>query len=143
MATSTTNQNGNGKENLNPPSPPTESIHSAREGWLHVKQTIVDCRRSTDRSWRQLWTRIRSGQVSFYREKPSGNGGAPGPDDMVLDLRNCSIEVAIYYTKRKHVLRLSTSNGLCEYLLQCEDNNDMVHWLDSFQQVIYFLNLKL
>lgn len=57
---------------------------------------------------------------------------------MMIDLRGCTVEVAVYYTKRKHVLRLSTFNGLCEYLMQCEDNNDMVLWLDTFQQVFSF-----
>ena len=55
---------------------------------------------------------------------------------MIIDLRGCTVEVAVYYTKRKHVLRLSTFNGLCEYLMQCEDNNDMVLWLDTFLQVL-------
>jgi hypothetical protein len=39
-------------------------------------------------------------------------------------LRGCTVEVAVYYTKRKNVLRLSTFNGLCEYLMQCEDSSD-------------------
>ncbi|XP_032780420.2 rho GTPase-activating protein 21 isoform X10 [Daphnia magna] len=137
--------------------PPSPSETEGREGWLYVKQTIIDCRRSTDRSWRQMWTRIRCGTVHFTRDRnvasssastangtgsSSNNSGSnnssftpgTGADDMVIDLRGCTVEVAVYYTKRKHVLRLSTFNGLCEYLMQCEDNNDMVLWLDSFQQ---------
>lgn len=105
-----------------------------------------------------MWTRIRCGTVHFTRDRNaassssstangtgsnSNNSGSnnssftpgTGADDMVIDLRGCTVEVAVYYTKRKHVLRLSTFNGLCEYLMQCEDNNDMVLWLDSFQQV--------
>lgn len=128
-----------------PPSP-SETEPQGREGWLYVKQTIIDCRRSTDRSWRQMWTRIRSGTVHFSKDRAANNSNnnnnnnnsnsAQGTaDDMMIDLRGCTVEVALYYTKRKHVLRLSTFNGLCEYLMQCEDNNDMVLWLDSFQQV--------
>lgn len=150
--------NNKDSHQLNPPSP-SEPHPTGREGWLNVKQTIVDCRRSTDRSWRQMWTKIRSGQVTFCRDRNassnsgggvgggsnggSGGGGGGGnnssgdSNDMTLDLRGCTVEVAIYYTKRKNVLRLATSNGLCEYLLQCEDGNDMVLWLDSFQQVCF------
>lgn len=118
-----------------------------REGWLYVKQTIADGRRSTDRSWRQLWTRLRHGAVQFARDRAGVNGAAAATAaaagqsgglcdlDVVIDLRGCTVEVASYYTKRKHVLRLWTANGLLECLLQCEDNNDMVHWLDSFLQV--------
>lgn len=132
-----------------PPSPSETELLQGREGLLCVKQTIIDCRRSTDRSWRQMWTRIRSGTVHFSKDRGAANtsnnnnnnnnssnsGQTTGADDMIIDLRGCTIEVAVYYTKRKHVLRLSTFNGLCEYLMQCEDNNDMVLWLDSFQQV--------
>ena len=130
-----------------PPSP-SESEPQGREGWLCVKQTIIDCRRSTDRSWRQMWTRIRSGTVHFSRDRGSSNSSSnynnnnnssatsSTADDMIIDLRGCTVEVAVYYTKRKHVLRLSTFNGLCEYLMQCEDNNDMVLWLDTFLQVL-------
>jgi hypothetical protein len=148
--TSKSQQQGGGGDSsgAHPPSP---SEAEGREGWLYVKQTIIDCRRSTDRSWRQMWTRIRSGTVHFTRDRNtamasngnnsyssynSNSGSTPGAgaDDMMIDLRGCTVEVAVYYTKRKNVLRLSTFNGLCEYLMQCEDSNDMVLWLDSFQQ---------
>ncbi|XP_046460145.1 rho GTPase-activating protein 21-like isoform X11 [Daphnia pulex] len=148
--TSKSQQQGGGGDSsgAHPPSP---SEAEGREGWLYVKQTIIDCRRSTDRSWRQMWTRIRSGTVHFTRDRNtamasngnnsyssynSNSGSTPGAgaDDMMIDLRGCTVEVAVYYTKRKNVLRLSTFNGLCEYLMQCEDSSDMVLWLDSFQQ---------
>lgn len=127
--------------------PPSPSDSEGREGWLNVKQTIVDCRRSTDRSWRQMWTRVRGGTVHFSRgnntssssnNNNNSNSYSSLTDDMVIDLRGCTVEVAVYYTKRKYVLRLSTLNGLCEYLMQCEDNNDMAMWLDAFQQVFMF-----
>ncbi|XP_046455438.1 rho GTPase-activating protein 21-like isoform X2 [Daphnia pulex] len=138
--TSKSQQHGGGGDSsgAHPPSP---SEAEGREGWLYVKQTIIDCRRSTDRSWRQMWTRIRSGTVHFTRDRNtamasngnnsyssynSNSGSTPGAgtDDMMIDLRGCTVEVAVYYTKRKNVLRLSTFNGLCEYLMQCEDSSD-------------------
>ncbi|KAI9550295.1 hypothetical protein GHT06_001943 [Daphnia sinensis] len=149
---STAKSQQQGESNSSAAHPPSPSETEGREGWLYVKQTIIDCRRSTDRSWRQMWTRIRCGTVHFTRDRNATSSAAngtgsnsnnsnntsstpgTGADDMVIDLRGCTVEVAVYYTKRKHVLRLSTFNGLCEYLMQCEDNNDMVLWLDSFQQ---------
>ncbi|EFX62472.1 hypothetical protein DAPPUDRAFT_270361, partial [Daphnia pulex] len=119
--TSKSQQHGGGGDSsgAHPPSP---SEAKGREGWLYVKQTIIDCRRSTDRSWRQMWTRIRSGTVHFTRDRNtamasngnnsyssynSNSGSTPGAgtDDMMIDLRGCTVEVAVYYTKRKNVLR--------------------------------------
>ena len=113
--------------------PPSPSTPLCREGWLNVKQTIVDCRRSTDRSWRQLWTRLRGGQVHFMNQQTASDG-MPEASTMSVDLRGCTVEPATSYTKRKHVLRLATANGLCEYLIQCEDGQDLTHWLEAFQQ---------
>ena len=74
---------------------------------------------------------MRQGQLLFYRDRKDST------EEMIIDLRGgTTIEVALYYTKRKHVLRLCTANGLCEHLLQCEDNNDMVLWLQHFNVII-------
>ena len=126
----TTSSTPPAKEQQQPPSPSTPLY---REGWLHVKQTIVDCRRSTDRSWRQLWTRLRNGQVHFMSQQTVGDGVSEA-STMSVDLRGCTVEPATSYTKRKHVLRLATANGLCEYLIQCEDGQDLTHWLEALQQ---------
>ena len=108
---------------------------ATREGWLNVKQTIVDYRRSTDRSWRQLWAKLRMHYLHFFRDKKdSAHMIVPGTDEMSIDLRGSTVDVALDYTKRKHVLRLTTANGPCEYLLQCEDNNDMILWLQTLQE---------
>ena len=75
----------------------------------------------------QVWAKLRQGQLLLFRDRKDS------AEEMTIDLKGgTTIEVALYYTKRKHVLRLCTANGLCEHLLQCEDSNDMVLWLQHF-----------
>jgi hypothetical protein len=82
-----------------------------------------------------MWTRIRSGTVHFTRDRASSianngssssnnnynntnNSSTPGTgaDDMMIDLRGCTVEVAVYYTKRHGPLagRVPTGAGRCQ-----------------------------
>jgi len=64
---------------------------TVREGWLHVKQTLVEQRRSTDRSWRQLWAKLRAGQLRLWRDRKDALAGAA--DELAVDLRGSTCEV--------------------------------------------------
>uniref|UniRef100_A0A3B5MW79 PH domain-containing protein n=1 Tax=Xiphophorus couchianus TaxID=32473 RepID=A0A3B5MW79_9TELE len=45
-----------------------------------------------------------------------------------VSIRGCLIDIAYSGTKRKHTLRLTTQD-FCEYLLQAEDQDDMLAWI--------------
>lgn len=54
-----------------------------------------------------------------------------------INLRTSATNVAHDYTKRKHVMRLSSSItdvGCTELLLQADDTSSMVRWLKALQE---------
>ena len=51
----------------------------------------------------------------------------------MFDLKGATVDIACDYTKRRHVFRLSFQSG-AEYLLQCEDDNDMLRWMQLLQE---------
>ncbi|GAB1859722.1 Rho GTPase-activating protein 21 [Camponotus japonicus] len=104
-----------------------------REGTLHVKFTVLDGKRSTDRSWKQVWGVLRGPIIYFYKDRhsqsPSLSTENEGSAGQSVDVRCSVVDVAEDYTKRKHVLRVA--NPTAEVLLQTEDAASMALWLRS------------
>ncbi|XP_029169720.1 rho GTPase-activating protein 23 isoform X2 [Nylanderia fulva] len=104
-----------------------------REGTLHVKFTVLDGKRSTDRSWKQVWGVLRGPIIYFYKDRhsqsPSLSTDNEGNAGQSVDVRCSVVDVAEDYTKRKHVLRVA--NPTAEVLLQTEDAASMALWLRS------------
>ncbi|XP_070153965.1 rho GTPase-activating protein 23 isoform X5 [Polyergus mexicanus] len=104
-----------------------------REGILHVKFTVLDGKRSTDRSWKQVWGVLRGPIIYFYKDRhsqsPSLSTENEGNAGQSVDVRCSVVDVAEDYTKRKHVLRVA--NPTAEVLLQTEDAASMALWLRS------------
>lgn len=50
-----------------------------------------------------------------------------------IDIGHNCVEVACDYTKRKHVLRLSSPSSNSELLLQADDTLTMAHWIRDLQ----------
>ncbi|XP_063975013.1 uncharacterized protein LOC135161407 isoform X2 [Diachasmimorpha longicaudata] len=105
-----------------------------REGSLHVKFTVLDGKRSTDRSWKQVWGVLRGPILSFYKDRHSQSPSATSDGDagQNVDVRCSLVDVADDYTKRKHVLRVA--NPTAEVLLQTEDAASMGLWLRTLQK---------
>ncbi|XP_036147904.1 rho GTPase-activating protein 21 isoform X5 [Monomorium pharaonis] len=104
-----------------------------REGTLHVKFTVLDGKRSTDRSWKQVWGVLRGPIIYFYKDRhsqsPSLSTESETNAGQSVDVRCSVVDVADDYTKRKHVLRVA--NPTAEVLLQTEDAASMALWLRS------------
>ncbi|KAL0130721.1 hypothetical protein PUN28_002385 [Cardiocondyla obscurior] len=104
-----------------------------REGILHVKFTVLDGKRSTDRSWKQVWGVLRGPIIYFYKDRhslsPSLSTESETNAGQSVDVRCSVVDVAEDYTKRKHVLRVA--NPTAEVLLQTEDAASMALWLRS------------
>ncbi|XP_018363761.1 PREDICTED: rho GTPase-activating protein 21-A isoform X2 [Trachymyrmex cornetzi] len=104
-----------------------------REGTLHVKFTVLDGKRSTDRSWKQVWGVLRGPIIYFYKDRhsqsPSLSTDSETNAGQSVDVRCSVVDVAEDYTKRKHVLRVA--NPTAEVLLQTEDAASMALWLRS------------
>uniref|UniRef100_A0A3Q4N9A7 PH domain-containing protein n=1 Tax=Neolamprologus brichardi TaxID=32507 RepID=A0A3Q4N9A7_NEOBR len=63
-----------------------------------------------------------------------GAGAGPGQvEHCPISIRCCLIDIAYSETKRKHTLRLTTQD-FCEYLLQAEDNDDMLAWIKVIRE---------
>ncbi|XP_020285089.1 uncharacterized protein LOC109855339 isoform X3 [Pseudomyrmex gracilis] len=105
-----------------------------REGTLHVKFTVLDGKRSTDRSWKQVWGVLRGPIIYFYKDRHSQQSPSLSTENepnavQNVDVRCSVVDVAEDYTKRKHVLRVA--NPTAEVLLQTEDASSMALWLRS------------
>ncbi|XP_076290476.1 rho GTPase activating protein at 19D isoform X8 [Lasioglossum baleicum] len=106
-----------------------------REGPLHVKFTVLDGKRSSDRSWKQVWGVLRGPILCFYKDRHSQSPSLTNDGEGVaqsVDVRCSLVDIAEDYTKRKHVLRLA--NPSAEVLLQTEDAASMALWLRSLHE---------
>ncbi|XP_053667758.1 uncharacterized protein LOC128718106 [Anopheles marshallii] len=81
-----------------------------REGELHVKVTLIDGKRSADRSWRTIHAELRGHhlKLSLVREGKNSNQ-SPEPCG-TIDLTNFHVTEG-NYTKRKNVFKLTTAVG--------------------------------
>ncbi|XP_023288793.1 rho GTPase-activating protein 21-like [Orussus abietinus] len=113
---------------------PKDAEPVEREGSLHVKFTVHDGKRSTDRSWKQVWGVLRSSILYFYKDRHSQSPAVTGDGDagQNVDVRCSLVDVAEDYTKRKHVLRVA--NPTAEVLLQTEDAASMALWLRALHK---------
>ncbi|XP_078047202.1 rho GTPase activating protein at 19D isoform X2 [Augochlora pura] len=106
-----------------------------REGPLHVKFTMLDGKRSSDRSWKQVWGVLRGPILCFYKDRQNQSPSLASDGEGVaqsVDVRCSLVDIAEDYTKRKHVLRLA--NPSAEVLLQTEDAASMALWLRSLHE---------
>ncbi|XP_061938514.1 uncharacterized protein LOC107994952 isoform X8 [Apis cerana] len=106
-----------------------------REGPLHVKFTVLDGKRSSDRSWKQLWGILRGPILFFYKDRQNQSPSLACDGENVaqsVDVRCSLVDIAEDYTKRKHVLRLANPNA--EVLLQTEDAASMALWLRALHE---------
>nr|XP_012233120.1 PREDICTED: uncharacterized protein LOC105678401 isoform X2 [Linepithema humile] len=110
-----------------------KDLEPEREGTLHVKFTVLDGKRSTDRSWKQVWGVLRGPIIYFYKDRHSQSPSLSTENETnighSIDVRCSVVDVAGDYTKRKHVLRVA--NPTAEVLLQTEDAASMALWLRS------------
>lgn len=114
-----------------------------REGYLQVKVTLVDGKKASDRSWKQFYAVLVGTTLYLFKERkdflPSDE--TPASLDKLemsascerIDIRHNCVEVACDYTKRKHVLRLTSPASNTELLLQADDTLTMAHWIRDFQ----------
>ncbi|XP_076393755.1 rho GTPase activating protein at 19D isoform X2 [Megachile rotundata] len=106
-----------------------------REGPLHVKFTVLDGKRSSDRSWKQVWGVLRGPILFFYKDRQNQSPSLANDGENVaqsVDVRCSLVDIAENYTKRKHVLRLANPNA--EVLLQTEDAASMALWLRALHE---------
>ncbi|XP_061604564.1 rho GTPase-activating protein 23-like isoform X3 [Phyllopteryx taeniolatus] len=112
-----------------------------REGWLHFKQILTEKGKKVGsgmRPWKRVFSVLRSHSLFLYKDKREAvlrgatlGGGAE--DEQPISIRGCLVDIAYSETKRKHALRLTTQD-FCEYLLQAEDRDHMLDWIQVIRE---------
>ncbi|KAM9784648.1 rho GTPase-activating protein 23-like isoform 2-T2 [Syngnathus typhle] len=114
----------------------TYSDMRRREGWLHFKQILTEKGKKVGsgmRPWKRVFCVLRSQLLFLYKDKREAvlrgaTLGAGAEDEQPISIRGCLVDIAYSETKRKHALRLTTQD-FCEYLLQAEDRDHMLDWI--------------
>ncbi|KAM4544155.1 rho GTPase-activating protein 21a isoform 3-T3 [Fundulus diaphanus] len=111
---------------------------ATKEGLLHFKQLHVDKGKRVgggNRQWKQMYGVLRGHYLCLYKDKKEGQAHASCQtieEPLQISIKACLIDISYSDTKRKNVLRLTTSD--CEYLFQAEDREDMLAWIRVIQE---------
>ncbi|XP_068160739.1 rho GTPase-activating protein 21a isoform X2 [Antennarius striatus] len=111
---------------------------ATKEGLLHFKQLNTDKGKRVSggmRPWKQMYAVLRGHYLCLYKDKKEGHAHAncqTADEPLPISIRACLIDISYSDTKRKNVLRLTTSD--CEYLFQAEDRDDMLAWIRVIQE---------
>lgn len=87
------------------------------------------------RPWKQMYAVLRGHYLCLYKDKREVQAHAncqTVEEPLPISIRSCLIDISYSDTKRKNVLRLTTSD--CEYLFQAEDREDMLAWIRVIQE---------
>ncbi|XP_016298878.1 rho GTPase-activating protein 21-like isoform X2 [Sinocyclocheilus anshuiensis] len=111
---------------------------ATKEGPLHFRQLNSDKGKrvgSGMRSWKQIYAVLRGHCLYVYKDKRDGQTNANSQieeEPLPISIKACLIDISYSETKRKNVLRLTTSD--CEYLFQAEDHEEMLSWIRVIQE---------
>ncbi|KAM6904614.1 LOW QUALITY PROTEIN: rho GTPase-activating protein 23 [Xenentodon cancila] len=112
-----------------------------RQGWLHFKQIHTEKGKkvgSSIRPWKRVFSVLRVHSLFLYKDKREAllrgaTIGSTAEDEQPIIIQGCLVDIAYSETKRKHALRLTTQD-FCEYLLQAEDREDMLNWIEVIRE---------
>ncbi|XP_076827339.1 rho GTPase-activating protein 21a isoform X3 [Brachyhypopomus gauderio] len=111
---------------------------ATKEGLLFFRQLNSDKGKrvgSGMRPWKQMYAVLRGCSLYLYKDKKEGQAHASSQTEdepRPISIKACLIDISYSDTKRKNVLRLTTSD--CEYLFQAEDRDDMLSWIRAIQE---------
>ncbi|XP_029001638.1 rho GTPase-activating protein 21 isoform X3 [Betta splendens] len=110
---------------------------ATKEGLLHFKQLSTDKGKRVGggtRQWKPIFAVLRGNFLCLYKDKKEGHAHVncqAVEEPLPISIKACLIDISYSDTKRKNVLRLTTSD--CEYLFQAEDREDMLEWIRVIQ----------
>ncbi|MED6273184.1 hypothetical protein ILYODFUR_020011, partial [Ilyodon furcidens] len=108
------------------PQPPTHTAH--HEGFLFRKLDIESMKKSTNRSWVNLYCVLNKGELGFYKD--AKNTTTPYNNEPLLNLSHCHCDVTNGYKKKKNVFTLKTKDG-SEFLFHAKDEEDLKVWVNN------------
>ncbi|KAM9488691.1 rho GTPase-activating protein 21a [Clarias gariepinus] len=112
-------------------------VNATKEGVLHFRQFSSDKGKRVGggmRPWRQMYAVLRGHSLYLYKDKKEGQtpNSHTEEEPVSISIKACLIDISYSDTKRKNVLRLTTSDR--EYLFQAEDREDMLAWIRAIQE---------
>ncbi|XP_055006940.1 rho GTPase-activating protein 21-like isoform X1 [Boleophthalmus pectinirostris] len=111
---------------------------ATKEGPLHFRQLTSEKGKRVGggmRPWKQMYAVLRGHYLCLYKERRDGQGHSncqTVEEPLPISIKACLIDISYSDTKRKNVLRITTSDS--EYLLQAEDREDMLAWIKVIQE---------
>ncbi|XP_058502776.1 rho GTPase-activating protein 21-B isoform X2 [Solea solea] len=111
---------------------------ATKEGLLQFKQLNTDKGKRVvggTRQWKQMFAVLRGNYLCLYKDRRDGQAHTncqTADEPLPISIKACLIDISYSDTKRKNVLRLTTSD--CEYLFQAEDREDMLAWIRVIQE---------
>uniref|UniRef100_A0A673W279 Spectrin beta, non-erythrocytic 4 n=1 Tax=Salmo trutta TaxID=8032 RepID=A0A673W279_SALTR len=113
------------------PQPPSHTAH--HEGFLFRKLDIETMRKSSNRSWVNLYCVLNKGEIGFYKD--AKNTTTPYNNEPMLNLGHCHCDVTLGYKKKKNVFTLKTKDG-SEFLFHAKDEDDLKGWTTNINKSI-------
>ncbi|KAM8850473.1 rho GTPase-activating protein 21 isoform 2-T2 [Spinachia spinachia] len=112
--------------------------NSSKEGLLNLRQLGTDKNKRVGggmRSWKPMYAVLQGHTLTLYKDRKDAVAHASTPSDeepLRIGIKACLIDISYSDTRRKNVLRLTTSD--CEYLCQAEGREDMLCWIRVIQE---------
>uniref|UniRef100_A0A8C1AVQ4 Spectrin beta chain n=1 Tax=Cyprinus carpio carpio TaxID=630221 RepID=A0A8C1AVQ4_CYPCA len=113
------------------PQPPTHTAQ--REGFLFRKIDIEGQKKSSNRSWVNLYCVLNKGELGFYKD--AKNTSTPYNNEPLINLSRCACDINSGYKKKKNVFTLKTNDG-SEFLFHAKDEDDLKSWITSINTSI-------
>ncbi|XP_069013488.1 rho GTPase-activating protein 21 isoform X8 [Embiotoca jacksoni] len=111
---------------------------SSKEGLLNFRQLGTEKNKRVGggmRSWKQMYAVLQGHTLTLYKDRKDALSHASTQSDedpLQISIKACLIDISYSDTRRKNVLRLTTSD--CEYLFQAESRDDMLSWIRVIQE---------
>uniref|UniRef100_A0A7N6FJ53 Rho GTPase activating protein 21b n=1 Tax=Anabas testudineus TaxID=64144 RepID=A0A7N6FJ53_ANATE len=111
---------------------------SSKEGLLNFRQLGTDKNKRVGggmRSWKQMYSVLQGRTLTLYKDRKDALSHVSTQSDeepLQISIEACLIDISYSDTRRKNVLRLTTSD--CEYLFQAEGRDDMLSWIKVIQE---------
>ncbi|XP_028988425.1 rho GTPase-activating protein 21 isoform X3 [Betta splendens] len=111
---------------------------SSKEGLLNFRHLGTDKNKRVGggmRSWKPMYAVLQGRTLTLYKDRKDALSHALMQTDeepLQISIKACLIDISYSDTRRKNVLRLTTSD--CEYLFQAEGREDMLSWIKVIQE---------
>lgn len=110
---------------------------SSKEGFLNLRQLNTDKNKRVGGGmrWKQMYAVLQGHTLTLYKDRKDALSHATTQSDedpLQISIKACLIDISYSDTRRKNVLRLTTSD--CEYLFQAVGRDDMLSWIRVIQE---------